>query len=87
MACHCHIVTIKQMSFLPKELTVKVGECVAWCNIDNMNHNAQAEDNSFVTETLKQSCSKFIQFDKPGKFPYKCGFHGMMTGTIIVQNA
>lgn len=78
-------VQIKNFSFTPANLTVKVGQKVTWTNQDNVGHSATADDNSFDTGVLAQGQSGSVTFSKPGTYTYHCSVHPNMHGTIIVQ--
>ncbi len=78
-------VQIKNMSFSPATLTVKVGDSVTWTNQDSVGHSATADDNSFDTGVFNQGQSKTITFSKAGTFTYHCSVHPTMKGTITVQ--
>jgi plastocyanin len=78
-------VEIKNFSFSPASLTVKVGDKVTWTNSDSAGHSATADDNSFDTGVLEQGQSGSATFSKPGTYTYHCSVHPNMTATIIVQ--
>jgi plastocyanin len=71
--------------FRPRELLVKVGECVRWINMTGIEHSAVAVDRSFHTGQLMPGSANTIRFDKPGEVPYTCGPHPPMVGKIIVE--
>jgi plastocyanin len=84
------IVEVSSFKFEPKVLTVKVGTTVRWLNKTGW-HTVEADNGSFKSTELKGENAYFDhRFDKAGKFPYHCSFHGYkggkdMAGTIIVQ--
>ncbi|HWO01607.1 MAG TPA: plastocyanin/azurin family copper-binding protein [Blastocatellia bacterium] len=84
------IVQVSSFKFEPKVLTVKPGTTVRWINKSGF-HTVEADNGSFKSTELKSENSYFDhKFDKAGKFPYHCSFHGNkggkdMAGTIIVQ--
>ena len=82
-------VKISSFKFEPKVLTVAPGTTVEWVN-DGGRHSVEADDGSFKSEALKQGDKFEHTFDKPGKYPYHCEFHGEkggkdMAGTILVR--
>ena len=82
-------VKVSSFKFEPKVLTVAPGTTVEWVN-DGGRHSVEADDGSFKSETLKQGDKFEHKFDKAGKYPYHCEFHGEkggkdMAGTIIVH--
>ncbi len=78
-------VQIKNMSFSPATLTVKVGDKVTWTNQDSIGHSATAGDNSFDTGVLSTGQSGSASFNKAGTYTYHCSVHPTMKGTIVVQ--
>jgi plastocyanin len=81
-------VKISSFKFEPKALTVALGTTVEWIN-EGGRHTVEADDGSFKSDVLKQGDKFEHKFDKAGKFPYHCEFHGEkggkdMAGTIVV---
>jgi plastocyanin len=70
--------------FKPRELHVKVGECVRWINVTGIEHSAVAVDRSFHTGQLMPGSANVVRFDKLGEVPYTCGPHPPMVGKIVV---
>ena len=78
-------VSIDNFSFAPKQLTVKAGTTVVWTNKDDIPHTVTSDDKVF-SSSLMDTNEKFqYTFTKPGKFPYYCKVHPMMTGVVEVQ--
>ena len=82
-------VKVSSFKFEPKVLAVTTGTTVEWVN-DGGRHSIEADDGSFKSDALKQGDKFEHTFDKPGKYPYHCEFHGEkggkdMAGTIIVR--
>ena len=82
-------VTITNFKFDPQEVTVPVGGTVDWLD-DTGRHTVKADDGSFKSEALTAGAHFQHKFDKPGKFPYYCEYHGAaggkdMAGTVIVK--
>ena len=82
-------VKISSFKFEPKVLTVAPGTTVEWVN-DGGRHSVVADDGSFKSEALKQGDKFEHKFDKAGRYPYHCEFHGEkggkdMAGTIVVR--
>lgn len=78
-------VTIKDNTFAPETLTVKVGSTVTWVNSDTVTHSAVADDTTFDTKVLAPGESGTYTFTKAGTYTYHCGIHPNMTGTIVVE--
>lgn len=72
--------------YTPKVLKIKPGTTVEWVNDEKRtSHSVFFEqeglaesDRMFPGESWKRT------FDKPGIYPYRCGPHPEMTGTIEV---
>ena len=77
-------VEIVDFTFKPSTLTVKAGTTVTWTNRDGFAHTVDSEDDSFVSESLNQGDSFRHTFETTGTFPYICGIHNSMTGTVTV---
>ena len=78
-------VVIKNFSFEPATLTVKVGATVTWVNNDDEPHTATATDKRFNSKTLDNGDRFSQQFNAPGVYDYYCALHPHMTGKIIVK--
>lgn len=76
---------IKDFAFSPGTVTVKVGSAVTWTNNDGFAHSIKSADGSFVSQDLSQGQTFSKTFTTPGTFPYICGIHAFMTGTVVVQ--
>lgn len=77
--------TIENFKFAPDPITISVGDSVMWTNSDPVGHNAQAHDKSFRTPLFLSGDSATVTFDTAGTFPYFCGAHPEMVGTVIVE--
>jgi plastocyanin len=77
-------VVIADFAFGPQNLTVSKGSTVTWTNGDSAVHSIAAVDVSFFSDDLAQGAKFEHVFDNAGEFPYVCGIHGRMTGTITV---
>ena len=76
-------VTIKNFSFSPGTLTVKVGTTVAWVNEDSAAHTIKSD--TFSSGELSNGQKFEFRFEKAGSFDYSCGIHPSMKGKIIVE--
>jgi len=76
-------IVIKNFSFNPSTLTVKVGTVVTWTNEDSVTHTV--ESNTFNSGNLKKGDTFQFTFNTVGTFNYNCGPHPAMIGTIVVQ--
>jgi plastocyanin len=77
-------VSIANNTFEPGTLEVAAGTEVTWENQDGIPHRIASEDGSFDSEDLNQGDTFSATFDEAGNFPYICGIHPSMTGTIVV---
>jgi plastocyanin len=68
-------VTITNNKFEPKTVTIKAGSEVTWENKEGA-HTVTADDGSWTSSTLTAGQTYSHKFDKPGKYPYYCTFHG-----------
>jgi plastocyanin len=78
------VVNISGFAFDPPSLTIKVGTTVTWTNQDSAVHNVKADDNSWGSNDLNKGDTYSFTFAQAGTYPYRCGFHANMKGTIIV---
>lgn len=78
-------IEIKGFSYVPKTITIKVGDSITWINKDLIGHSATADDNSWDTGILSQGETGTIKFDKAGTYTYHCTPHPIMKGTVIVE--
>jgi plastocyanin len=79
-------VQIKSFAFAPPSTTVKVGQTITWTNADAFAHSIKSADGSFDSPDLAQNATYSASFATAGQFPYICGIHNSMTGTVVVEN-
>ncbi|MGZ8897765.1 MAG: cupredoxin domain-containing protein [Halobacteriota archaeon] len=77
-------VVISGFSFQPAALTVQRGASVTWRNDDSVAHRVVSDTNAFSSSDLNQGNTYTHQFSQAGSYPYHCGIHPSMTGTITV---
>jgi plastocyanin len=68
-------VTLSDNKFEPKTVTIKSGSEVTWENKEG-THTVTADDGSWTSPTLSAGQTYSHKFEKPGKYPYYCKFHG-----------
>jgi plastocyanin len=78
-------VSIDNFSYVPKQLTVKAGTTVVWTNKDDIAHTVTSDDKVLASPLLDTNEKFQYTFTRPGKFPYYCKVHPMMTGVVEVQ--
>src|SRR5262245_55262056 len=76
--------TIKDFSFQPDVLKVKVGAKVTWTNDDAVPHTVTADTNSFASGNLRSAGSFSFTFTRPGTYAYHCSIHPSMHGSVVV---
>ena len=77
-------VAIADFAFAPPDLSVPAGTTVTWTNNDPLGHSVVAGDDSFASDDLGDGATFEFTFDEPGEYPYICGIHPSMTGTVTV---
>jgi plastocyanin len=76
-------ITIKNFSFSPSPLNIKVGTTVIWTNQDNVLHHIKSA--TFESGDLGQGQSFQFTFTAVGTYDYICKIHTSMKGQIIVS--
>jgi plastocyanin len=78
-------VSMKNIQFVPKSVTAKVGQTVKWTNDDSVDHNVTATSGeTFKSKTFGQGATYVYKLDKAGTIKYVCTIHPGMEGTIVV---
>ncbi|MHB9033589.1 MAG: cupredoxin domain-containing protein [Anaerolineae bacterium] len=82
-------VEMKNIQYVPAELTVKAGTTVVWTNKDSVAHTVDSgtRDNPtslFKSGNVEPGKSFSYTFSTPGTYPYFCEPHQSMNGTITV---
>jgi len=77
-------ISIKDFTFSPSTLQVKVGATVKVTNDDSPTHTWTGDDGSW-DERLSPGSSATHTFDKAGTFSYHCSIHSSMKGTVVVS--
>ena len=81
------LVIIKDFKFVPQEITLKKGQTLRWENREKRQYHSvwfealgepEPEDYLFPEDTYER------EFKQTGSFPYRCGPHPEMTGTVHV---
>lgn len=84
------LVIIKDFKFIPQEITVKRGQTLRWENREKRQYHSvwfqalgepEPEDYMFPDD---ESFAYTREFKETGTFPYRCGPHPEMTGTVRV---
>lgn len=80
-----HTVVIEAVRFDPQELTVKVGDTIAWINHDPFPHTATAMGRQFDSHEIASQRSWKYTASRTGVFRYACSLHPTMLGTLRVE--
>ena len=80
------LVIIKDFKFVPQEITIKRGQIINWENQEKRQYHSvwfetsgeEEPDYFFPDESYER------EFKQAGSFPYRCGPHPKMTGTVHV---
>lgn len=78
-------VEIRDFAFGPPDAAVAAGSQILWTNADGLAHSVVAEDGSFASPDLGEGESFPFTFAEPGTYPYFCGIHDSMRGTVVVE--
>ena len=79
-------VNIEKMAFSPQVIAVKAGDTVQWVNTDTVPHTVTS-DGSLLWDsgTIQPGASYERQFKFAGSYPYHCGIHSTMKGTVVIH--
>lgn len=80
------IIEIKDFSFNPSELSIKVGESIIWTNLDSAPHTITSiSGDEIKSNSLNKGETYLHEFNQAGTFEYYCSLHPSMKGKIIVK--
>lgn len=66
-------------------INAKVGEVITWANGDSVPHRFVLDDGSCaMPANIPGGGSKSLVFSVAGTFPFHCGVHSSMKGTITI---
>jgi len=80
-------VIIKKFKFIPAEITINKGDTIIWKNMEKRQYHSvwfeklgePEPDYFFPDETYSRT------FNDSGEFPYRCGPHPEMLGSVSVR--
>jgi plastocyanin len=78
-------VEMRQVAFSPREVHIHAGQTVQWVNRDPTVHTVTADDGSWGSQLLAEGKAFSHRFDTPGRYPFHCLPHPMMTGVVVVE--
>jgi plastocyanin len=75
-----HIIDQKGKTFIPHEVTVKVGDTLTFLNSDPFAHNAYTDDeaNEFDIGMQPSGTKRTVPIKAAGKFDVECAIHPNM---------
>ena len=80
-------VNIKNFSFSPQTLNIKIGTNVIWTNNDTVPHTITSDSGNLLNSGNIAPGASFNQtFSSAGSINYHCNIHPMMKGSITVTN-
>lgn len=81
-------VSMKDIQFVPKTITAKVGQKITWTNDDSVAHtvtkNKDFKGAGPASDTVNPGSTYSFTAKKAGTIPYFCQIHPGQTGTIVV---
>ena len=78
-------VRIKEFRFTPTELTVAIGDTVAWTNDDALLHTTSADSGAWSSPEMRQGERFTFVVLRAGRFTYHCAAHPVMRATLVVR--
>ena len=81
-----NLIEIRNFVYLPKTLTISVGDSVTWINYDSSKHTITSDTGSVLdSELFGQGETYSMTFTEAGTYNYHCTPHPYMKGKIIVE--
>jgi plastocyanin len=81
-------VDMKDIQFVPKDITVEAGTTITWTNSDQVPHTVTKEGGpggDFDSGNVEPGGTFELTADVPGKINYVCTIHPGQAGTITVK--
>ena len=78
-------VNIKKLTFIPENVTIKVGQTVRWTNNDDRDYLLVARDQSFKSPNLRPKEKFEHKFTEAGTVEYSCALHPRLLGMVVVE--
>ena len=81
-------VDMKDIQFVPKDITVKAGTTITWTNSDEVPHTVTKEGGpggDFDSGNVEPGDTFELTVDVPGKVDYVCTIHPGQAGTFTVE--
>lgn len=86
-AANSAAIEIHNFQFQPQTLSVTAGTTVTWTNDDTTPHTVTETNRAFHSAALDTKDTFSYTFAAPGQYVYRCTFHPMMVGRIVVKPA
>lgn len=80
-----HVIVIRQVTFEPKVLTVRVGDTIEWENKDIVAHTATSDRKGFDSGIIAPGATWTYTAKRKGTYTYTCTLHPNMKGELIVR--
>jgi len=83
-----HRIEQKNREFSIVEITIKPGEQLEFCNLDDVTHNvfSKSATNAFNLKTQKPGSSSAVEFKEIGTTEVRCAIHPAMKLIVHVKN-
>ena len=81
-------VDMKDIQFVPKDVTVDAGTTITWTNSDSVPHTVTKEGGpgaDFDSGNVDPGATFEQTFDEPGTVDYVCTIHPGQAGTVTVK--
>jgi plastocyanin len=76
-------VEVKDLAFVPAQITAHVGDAIEWMNDDFVVHTATARDGRWDVKLPPHATGRTV-VNGPGTVPYYCRYHPNMKAQITV---
>jgi plastocyanin len=82
-----HKVEQKSREFSTKEITIRCGDRIEFCNSDEVAHNvfSKSAANAFNIKTQMPGNSSFVEFKNEGSTEVRCAIHPTMKLLVHVR--
>jgi plastocyanin len=80
-----HVIRIRGFTFVPDQLTVAVGDSVAWINEDAFRHTTTADGGAWRSPELARGARFAAAPAASGAYPYHCAAHPAMRAVLSVS--
>jgi len=81
-----HVLEIRNLQFVPAEITVNVGDIIRWVNRDIVPHTATADDKSWDSMLIASGKTWEMIVEKNTFSSYFCFYHPGMKAKIRIND-